>query len=93
MVAESDNAVTALRRQLLTTSLAWQRRATRDDGAPDPGACMAANYSYTLAAALKLVQDHHGIEAAAHLAREVEEILTDGDFDDINADVTPGRES
>jgi hypothetical protein len=88
--AETTDPVTAIRRQLVTASVSWQKRSIRDDGNLDPAACMAANYAYTLAAALKLVQDHHGTDAAEQLAREVDEILTDGDFDDINADVTPG---
>jgi hypothetical protein len=53
---------------------------------------MAANYSYTLAALLGIAEkagtDNIAVaNLAAHLAFECDEILTNGDFDDHNADV------
>lgn len=49
----------------------------------------AYNTSYALAAVLKIAQRELGEEAARTLAFEVDEILTNGDFDDLNADVMP----
>lgn len=51
---------------------------------------MASAYSYTLAAALKVAQEHLGEEAARTIAWEIDEILTNGDDDPgRNADVMP----
>jgi hypothetical protein len=49
----------------------------------------AWGYGYTLAAVLKVAQDRFGEEVARTLAFEADEILTNGDFDDLNDDVTP----
>lgn len=54
---------------------------------------MAMSYSYTLAAVLKVAQQELGEKAARRLAFEADEILTNGDFDNLNADVMPASAS
>lgn len=70
----------------------------RTEGGPEvPGvvsdaymaSLMAMSYSYTLAAVLKVAERELGVEAARMLAFEADEILTNGDFDNLNADVVP----
>jgi hypothetical protein len=54
------------------------------------GSLMAAGYAYTLAAILGVAERKFGPEVAKRLAFDTDEILTNGDFDDLNADVMPG---
>lgn len=54
------------------------------------GSLMAASYSYTLAAVLKLAEQEFGAEVAHTLACEAEELLNNGDAEPgWNADVWP----
>lgn len=86
-------------------AFAWinARRAAEEAGQPEPPrppqpvrdadmACMmAASYAYTLAAVLRLAGDL-GPEVARKLATAADDILVNGDFEDLNADVTPQGE-
>jgi hypothetical protein len=51
---------------------------------------MAYGYSYALAAILGVAEREFGPEVARRLAAGADQILTNGDFDDLNADVMPG---
>lgn len=62
-------------------------RADRDAYA---GCLMACSYSYTLAAILRVAADDFGPETARRLAAVADDILTNGDDSDLNADVKPG---
>lgn len=73
-----------LRRSLVASSVAWDGMS-----GDHPAAVMATVYSYTLAAVLKVAQREFGEEAARTLAFEADELLTNGDSDDLNADVMP----
>lgn len=53
------------------------------------GTLMAAIYAYALAAVLKVAERDLSAEQAQNLAFEVDEILTNGDFESLNADVIP----
>lgn len=53
------------------------------------GTLMAYGYSYTLAAVLGVAEREFGLKVAERLAFEADEILTNGDFGDLNADVMP----
>jgi hypothetical protein len=48
---------------------------------------MAANYAYAIAAMIKVAQRDLGADAAARIAGAADDILTNGDFDALNADV------
>jgi hypothetical protein len=50
---------------------------------------MAASYAYALAAALQLVAQIHGPDAADEIGSAVEDMLTNGDDTDLNSDVAP----
>lgn len=54
------------------------------------GNVMAGTYAYTLAAAIKLVEEAHGPDAADEIASRIEDILVNGDDADTNADVSAG---
>lgn len=83
-----------LRSELVRVSSVWHQRfqagLARDDSSANPGDAMASSYAYVLAAVLKMVEEAHGLEAADELAQQANELLENGDFDDWNADVTPG---
>lgn len=71
--------------------------ARKDDGkAPGEvydahvGNLMAAEYAYTLAAVLRVAEDRLGPQSARMLANFADDILTNGDDNDLNADVKPG---
>lgn len=53
------------------------------------GSLMAYGYSYALAAVLGVAEREFGPRVAKRLAFDADEILTNGDFDNLNADVTP----
>jgi hypothetical protein len=89
----------ALRRELCRASLFHSRNADQfmgDGYNPDGdvaakvaavGSTMAANYAYVLAATLKFARDQFGDKVADALAFEVDEMVTNGDFDDHNRDI------
>lgn len=91
-----------LRRDLMKGNAHWEKVAkdygsTPDDQVRSPaevaafaGSLMAASYSYTLAAILGYARKY-GEHVAHDLAFEADEILTNGDFEDMNADVKPGE--
>lgn len=54
------------------------------------GTLMAYGYCYTLAAVLGVAERELGPQSARRLATIADDILTNGDFDDLNADVGPG---
>lgn len=95
---------TGLRRTLAEAAEGWSKASERYLGlthAQPPGetpaavrdayvgALMAYGYSYTLAAVLGVAEREFGPEVAERLASDADEILTNGDFDDLNTDVTP----
>lgn len=51
------------------------------------GLTMGGLYAYALAAAVKLVQDAHGDDAALTLATELEDLMTNGDDGELNEDL------
>ncbi len=58
----------------------------------DTACMMASSYAYTLAAVIRLAGEKFGREAARVLATAADDILTNGDFDSLNADVMPDGE-
>lgn len=56
-------------------------------GAAMHGHVMAASLAYTLAAALALIEKQYGEDVANDLASQLDTMLTNGDFDDVNADL------
>lgn len=80
-----------------STAYTDQVMRARQEGAtlPEPvtdahmASTMAMSYSYALAAVLKVASRDIGEDAARALAFEVDELLQNGDFDDINGDVSP----
>lgn len=84
---------------------AWHdaKRANPDAPPPRPDqaeftahmACtMAGGYAYALAALLKAAENHLGAEVARSMAFVLDELLENGDFEALNADVTPaGRQA
>ena len=91
--------VTEFRKSLIQANLHWDKVHTRYPGPHSPGAeadayggsLMAASYSYTLAAVLAFAAREFAPGYAATLAEVAEMILTDGDPDDLNADVMPAQ--
>ena len=94
-----------LRRDLMLASRVWQSQVDQfqadgtlmDDMSNDQkiafaASSMAASYSYTLAAALGIAEKIAPEEFAQHLAFEVDEILTNGDFEDHNSDIRPDED-
>ncbi|MET8985919.1 hypothetical protein ABZW49_10760 [Nonomuraea wenchangensis] len=89
-------SVDDLRRDLMKGVALWEEVA---DEYKDPAdkvqarllsaALMASGYGYTLAAILGYARKY-GEHVAHDLAFEADEILTNGDFEDMNADVKPG---
>jgi hypothetical protein len=59
----------------------------------DVATLMASSYAYTLAAIIRFAGEHFGPEVANGIAFEIDEILTNGDFDGLNADVMPEGKS
>lgn len=51
---------------------------------------MAGGYAYALAAVLRVAEDRLGPQSARMLANFADDILTNGDDNDLNADVKPG---
>jgi hypothetical protein len=95
------DSVTSLRRELMQESANWSRRKDqppvpvpyRLPGGPVSRAytssLMAANYAYTLAAVLGFAGREFGEGVAHALACVADEVMTNGDFADLNADVQP----
>jgi hypothetical protein len=54
------------------------------------GSLMAGAYAYTLAAILRVAEEELGPQSARRLATIADDMLTNGDDDDLNADVKPG---
>jgi hypothetical protein len=92
-------SVDHLRRDLMKGNAHWEKVAEQysrisEDKARVPSeaaafaaASMAASYAYTLAAILGYARKY-GEHVAHDLAFEADEILTNGDFDGLNKDVT-----
>lgn len=90
-----------LRRSLMKGNAHWEKVAEQysnfseekarvpSEAAAFAAASMAGSYSYTLAAILGYARKY-GEHVAHDLAFEADEILTNGDFEDMNADVKPG---
>jgi hypothetical protein len=78
-----------LRGELCRASRMYRRAvdAAGDEDFP-LGDLMAASYSYVIAAILGYARKY-GTDVADDLAFEVDEILTNGDFDGLNADIWP----
>ncbi len=89
-----------LRRQLIRASLMHQRStdqkfATATDLAKMPeqdkvslvGSMMAANYAYTLAGVLRMVETKAGTAVADEVGAWVDDCLVNGDFSEMNADL------
>jgi hypothetical protein len=97
-------SVDALRRHLAAESVAWQEvadknydrahreKATNKDKDAYVGSLMAASYPYALAALLGVVGREYGEGPARFLGVMTASILTDGDFDNLNADVMAADE-
>src|SRR5215469_994656 len=96
--------VTDFRRVLAERAENWKRASERYFGllhAQPPGETPSAvraayagtlgayGYSYALAAILGVAEREFGPEVAKRLAFDADEILTNGDFDELNADVIP----
>lgn len=79
-----------LRRQLRAASAEWESRIG-DGDALDPAAMMAASYAYVLAALLGWVGREHGPDAEHAAACMVDDVLTNGDCDDLNGDLRRGE--
>lgn len=88
--------VNELRTQLFKASLghhstaekyAIWNQASSEEGHAFRGNLMASSYSYALAALLRVAHDDISPEAARTLAFELDEILTNGDFNRINSDL------
>ncbi|MEU6709920.1 hypothetical protein ABZ897_00460 [Nonomuraea sp. NPDC046802] len=82
-----------LRRDLMKGNAHWEKVAERYSGISDKAeaaafaaASMAGSYSYTLAAIIGYARKY-GEHVAHDLAFEADEILTNGDFEAMNADV------
>jgi hypothetical protein len=98
------HSVTEFRQQLVRAAEAWNKkkeeyfRQVQQPAAETPraaldayaGTMMAGSYAYTLAAILGQAEREFGPQIARRLASAADEILTDGDFDDMNADVRQG---
>lgn len=98
------SSLTEFRRQLMAAAESWGKqkegyfeqvhaqppaetsRVTLDAYA---GTMMAGSYAYTLAAVLGLAEREFGPQIARRLASAADDILENGDFDDMNADVKP----
>lgn len=92
-----------LRRELASEAETFRKRAELhcvvfQRGEPEPtaperdayiGSLMAGNYAYTLAAVLKVAGEDFGPEVCERLACVADDILTNGDDHDRNADVMP----
>lgn len=92
-----------LRRMLLNQALrhrdlvekftpAWAALQMRDEetaplAAAVYGNTMAATYGYCMAATMRLVEQECGPDLAFRVATLVDDILTNGDFEDRNADL------
>lgn len=85
-----------VRQNLFRAHRFHERRATRyvnrvnvtpTENDAGTSALMAMTYSYVLAAVLAHMNEAFGVDAAADMARFVEEMLRDGDFDDVNSDL------
>lgn len=97
----NHHSVTEFRQQLVRAAEAWNKqkeeyfRQVHQPAAETPravldayaGTMMAGSYAYTLAAILGQAEREFGPQIARRLASAADEILTDGDFDDMNADV------
>ena len=81
-----SGTVTDFRRDLVEQSAVFRSQIAfeRADYIPT---LMAANYAYALAAVLGIAERDLGHEAAALLALKADDILTNGDAADVNADV------
>lgn len=102
--AEQDQFILLLRRELMQVHHQNAKAAdktfealdqVKDDEEYPPylreanvGLFTSATYAYILAAALKLVYDRCGREAAFDLAYDLRDQLDNGDFDNVNADLT-----
>jgi len=97
-----DNDITKFRRDLVAQAAAHQRLADKyilsaygakpvDENVNEAflGNSMAANYAYTLAAVLKMVERRVSPEVAEVIALDAHLIMVDGDDTDLNDDVTP----
>lgn len=92
------DSVDHLRRDIVAGSIVWDQIAKKHAGdlhTASPAQCnalgaalMAGSYGYTLAALLGYARKY-GDHIANDLAFLADEILTNGDFDDLNADVMP----
>lgn len=87
-------SVDHFRRDLIAGQAMWHQMTDahqdkRDDAHRDAfmASLMAGSYSYTLAAILGHAARHHGERVARDLAFEADELLTNGDFEAMNADV------
>lgn len=93
------DSVAALRRELMADAEQWHKagdayfRQRKDDakaaGAYAPSR-MAGVYAYALAAVLGVAERELGPQTARRLADVADDILENGDDDDLNADVRPG---
>jgi len=81
-----SGSVTDFRRSLVEDAANWRLAGP---AMPRAAALMAANYGYALAALLGQAESEMGHEAAARLASRADDILTNGDDRDMNADVMP----
>lgn len=99
------HSVDEFRRTLASSAEAWHRAKehyfslmparARDKVAPEvrdayAGTLMAYSYAYALAAVLGVAEREFGPQTARRLALVADDILTNGDFDDLNKDVAPG---
>ena len=94
--------VSDLRRGLVSSAVAWHETADRhyEDRKVSPAAgdayvgnLMAGNCSYALAAVLGVAAREYGEAVAKRLAWIAASLMTDGDSDDLNADVAAPTET
>lgn len=91
-------SVTDLRRTLVVAAEKWRgvsetRRPQRTESSLHldayGAALMAYGYGYTLAAVLKVAEEKFGPEVAQALAAVADDLLMNGDSDNLNDDVMP----
>jgi hypothetical protein len=91
------------RRELMESHADWREGARRYSAcaraegakpvasAAHTASLMAASYSYALAAVLAVARREFGEHVVKRLAFKAADIITDGDDDDLNADVKPAE--
>lgn len=83
-----SGSVTEFRASLVQGATHWHDHGAE---APRSAGLMASGFGYALAAVLGVAEREFGHITAARLAQVADDILMNGDSDDLNADVTPAE--